>query len=146
MGNHLVVTSSRRPRRSFELWVLVWVLLASALAGFLRLQAALYSWDVLIQVGLQPGPLYPALSGAVWGLISFTGAVGLVFRQRWAPIFTRFGAAGMALGYWIDRLFFTRSSDAQINAPFAAGATIVLVFFAFGVLALEKQKQYFNRL
>ncbi|HEX7395886.1 MAG TPA: hypothetical protein VF313_13240 [Anaerolineaceae bacterium] len=145
MGNHLEVTPSRRPRRSFELWVLVCLLLASGLAGFLRLQAALYSWDVLIQIGLKPGPLYPTLSGAAWGLLSFVAAVGLIFRQRWAPNFTRIGAAGMALAYWIDRLVLTRSSDAQINTPFAAGATALLVFFAFGVLALERQKQYFNR-
>ena len=144
MGNHLKVTSSRRPRRSFELWVLVLVLLASALAGFLRLQAALYSWDVLTQIGMQPGPLVPALSGAAWGLISVAAAVGLFFRQRWAPIFTRFGVAGMALAYWIDRLVLTRSPDAQINAPFAAGATALLVFYAFGVLALDRQKQYFK--
>jgi hypothetical protein len=145
MGNHLEVTPSCRPRRSFELWVLALVLLASALAGFLRLQAALYSWDVLIQIGMKPGPLYPALSGAAWGLVSLAAAVGLIFRLGWAPIFTRFGAAGMALAYWVDRLFLTRSLDAQINAPFAAGATALLVFYAFGVLSLERQKQYFKK-
>jgi len=134
----------RRPGRSFNLWVLALGLLASAMAGFLRLQAALYAWDVLTHLGLQPGPLYAALSGAIWGIVSLAAALGLLLRQRWAPVFTRFGVAGMALFYWADRLLFTRSPDGQINAPFAAVMTAILVFYAFGVLALDRQKRFFN--
>jgi hypothetical protein len=148
MGSNLEVNPhlarAPRPGRSFNLWVLALALFASALAGFLRMQAAFYAWDVLTQLGLQPGPLYAALSGAVWGCVSLAAALGLLFRQRWAPVFTRFGAAGLALFYWIDRLFFTRSPDAQVNTPFAAGMTAVLLFFAFGVLALDRQKKFFK--
>jgi hypothetical protein len=110
----------------------------------LRLQATLYAWDVLTHLGLQPGPLYAALSGAIWGLVSLVAAMGLLLRQRWASVFTRFGAAGLALFYWVDRLLFTHSADGQINAPFAAGVTVVMVFFAFGVLSLDRQKKFFN--
>ena len=147
MGNRLEVgsaPSARRPGRSFELLVLVLVLLASALAGFLRLQAALYSYTVLTQLGLTPGPLYAAISGGIWGLISLASALGLFFRLPWAPLFTRFGVALIALAYWVDRLALTRSTDAQVNAPFAAILTAVLVFYAFGVLSLDKQKKYFK--
>jgi hypothetical protein len=135
---------TRRPGRSFNLWVLALGLLASAFAGFLRLQAAVYAWDVLTHLGLQPGPLYAALSGAIWGIVSLAAALGLLLRLRWAPVFTRFGVAGLALVYWADRLLFTHSADGQINAPFAAAATVVLVFFALGVLSLDKTKKFFS--
>jgi hypothetical protein len=135
---------SRHPGRSFVLWVLILGLLASALDGFLRTQAAIYSWDVLTQLGLTPGPLYAALSGAVWGIVSLAAALGLLRRRRWAPVFTRLGVAGLALWYWIDRLFLTRAPDAAVNTPFAAGATVVLVFYALGVLSLEQQKKFFK--
>lgn len=147
MGNRVEVgpvSASRRPRRSFELLMLVLLLLASALAGFLRLQAALYSFDLLTKLGLTPGPLYAAVSGGLWGLVSLASALGLFLRQRWAPLFTRAGVAVMVLAYWVDRLLLTRSADAQVNAPFAAILTAVLVFYAFGVLSLEKQKKYFK--
>jgi hypothetical protein len=147
MGNHLEVgsaPSARRVGRSFELLMLILVLLASALAGFLRLQAALYSFDVLTKLGLTPGPLYAAVSGGLWGLISLAAALGLFFRLSWAPPFTRIGVALMALAYWVDRLALTRSPDAQTNAPFAAILTGVLLFYAYGVLSLERQKRFFK--
>jgi hypothetical protein len=147
MGNRREVGSAapaRRPGRSFVLIVLVLVLLASALSGFLRLQAAVYSFDVLTKLGLTPGPLYAALSGGLWGLISLVAALGLFLRLPWAPLFTRIGVALLALAYWIDRLALTRSPDAQVNAPFAAILTGVLLFYAFGVLSLEKQKKFFK--
>jgi len=134
----------RRPGRSFNLWVLSIFLLASALAGFLRAQTAIYSWNLLIQLGLQPGPWYAAVSGAIWGCVSLAAAAGLLLRQRWAPVFTRLGVAGLALLYWADRLFLTRAADAQVNAPFAAVVTVVLVVYTLGVLALDQQKRFFK--
>ncbi len=135
---------TRRPGRTFELWVLVALLLGSALSGFLRLQAAVYSYQVLVNLGLQPGPLYAAVSGGVWGIVSLAAAGGLLLRQRWAPNFTRIGVIVLALAFWVDRLAFSRSADAQTNFPFLAGATIFLVAFTFSVLALERQKRFFE--
>ncbi len=133
-----------RPGRTFELWVLVIILLVGALEGFLRLQAAVYAWVVLSGIGISPGPLYLAISGAVWGLALLVAAAGLFFRQRWAPAYTRIAALVLALAYWIDRLAFTRSTDAQANWPFMAGVTVFFLAFVFSVLSLDRQKLYFE--
>ncbi len=133
-----------RPGRTFELWVLVLVLLVGALEGFLRLQAAVYTWGVLAVIGITPGPLYLATSGAIWGLALLVAAAGLFFRQRWAPIYSRISAVVLALAYWVDRLAFTHAADAQANWPFMAGVTVFFLAFVFSVLSLDRQKRFFE--
>ncbi len=136
--------SPQRPGRTFELWVLVIILLVGAFNGFLRLQAAVYTWSVLATIGITPGPLYLALSGAIWGLALLVAAVGLFFRQRWAPLFTHVTVIVLALAYWLDRLVFTRSADAQVNWPFMAVVTVFTLAFVFSVLSLDRQKRFFE--
>lgn len=133
-----------RPGRTIELWVLVLILLVGALDGFLRLQAAVYAWKVLTDIGIDPGPLYLAVTGGVWGLVLLAAAVGLFFRQRWAPRFTRVTVVVLALAYWIDRLAFSHSADTQVNWPFTLAATLILLAFVFSVLALDRQKMFFE--
>ncbi len=133
-----------RPGRTIELWALVLILLVGALDGFLRLQAAVYSWKVLTDIGIDPSPLYLAVTGGVWGLALLAAAVGLFFRQRWAPGFTRVTVVALAAAYWIDRLAFTRSADTQVNWPFTLATTVVLLAFVFSVLALDRQKMFFE--
>ncbi len=133
-----------RPGRTFELWVLVIILLVGALDGFLRLQAAVYTWSVLAGIGITPGPLYLAISGAIWGLALLVAAAGLFFRRPWAPRYTRITVIVLALAYWADRLAFTRSADAQANWPFMTGVTVLALAFVFSVLSLDRQKRFFE--
>ncbi len=133
-----------KPGRTFELWVLVLILLVGSLEGFLRLQAAIYTWSVLAGIGITPGPLYLAISGAIWGLALLVSAAGLFFRQRWAAWYTRIAAVALALAYWIDRLAFTRSAVAQANWPFMAGVTVFFLAFVFSVLSLDRQRRFFE--
>ncbi len=147
MGRDLEMRSDlspQRPGRTIELWVLVLMLLVGAVDGFLRLQAAVYAWSVLAGIGITPGPLYLAISGALWGLALLAAAGGLFFRQRWAPRYTRITAVVLALAYWIDRLAFTHAADAQVNWPFMAGVTIFILAFVFSVLSLDRQKRFFE--
>ncbi len=133
-----------RAGRTFELWMLVIILLVGALEGFLRLQAAVYSWSALSGIGISTGPLYLAISGVVWGFAMLVAAFGLFFRQRWAAAYTRIAAVVLALAYWIDRLAFTRSADAQANWPFMVGLTAFFLAFVFSVLSLDRQKRFFE--
>lgn len=146
MGNKLEmkpVSEGSRPGRTFELWVLLLLLFGSALSGFLRLQAALYSYQVLVQSGMQPGPIYAAITGAAWGIVSLAAGGGLLLRQRWAPDFTRIGVIAQAVAFWIDRLAFNRAPDTQTNLPFLAGVTVFTLVFTFAVLSLDRQKRFF---
>lgn len=133
-----------KPGRTFELWVLALLFLLSAGFGFQRLGVTIYAWGTLEKLGMQPGPVYTALTGALWGLASLAAGGGLLLRRRWAPRFAREASLALAALYWVDRLALTRSPDAQASLGFAAIVTAFLLAFTFSVLALERQKRFFE--
>lgn len=133
-----------RPGRSFELWLLALCLLGFSLAGWLRLQFAVVAWDFLIQTGLNPGPLYQAVVGAVWGAGGLICGAGLLLRRRWAPAVTRAVVVLLAAWFWADYLLLTRDPAAKGNWPFLLVLTVIGIAFTFAVLALNRQKQFFE--
>ncbi len=133
-----------RPGRTFELWVLALGLLGMSLSGWLRVQAALSAWNFLIQAGINPGPLYQAVMGAAWGLGGLVCAPGLLLRGKWAPGVTRFTVLLLAAWYWLDFAFFTQAPDARDNWPYMLVLTAIGVGFTFAVLALNRQKRFFQ--
>ena len=130
--------------RTFELWLLALGLLLASLTGWLRLQFVINAWDFLIQTGIQPGPPYQAIVGAVWGLAGLICAAGLLLRRRWAPAATRFSVLGLAAWYWLDALALNRSPDTLDNWPYLLAVTLVCVGFTLVVLTLNRQKRFFG--
>lgn len=130
-------------RRSLELKALIAGLLVFSGLGWLRLQQAFAAWDFLLELGLWPGPLYMAAGGALWGLCGLAGGLALWLRRRWAPRLALAAALLITASYWIDRLVFARSAAAQVNLPFAAGATLIGLGFVILTLTLPRQRRYF---
>jgi len=122
-----------RPKRSLSLGALTLVMLVFSLFGWLRLQQAVSNWGFLIQLGIQPGPLYLAAGGALWGLLGLTAAVSLWYRLSGAVVFTETTAVVFAASYWLDRLAFSRSAVGQSNLFFALGLTAFGLIYTFGV-------------
>lgn len=137
-------TPINRPGRSFELKVLIVGLLVVSLASWLRLRLAVLNWEFLPELGAAASPLYLALSAGVWGLLSLACAVGLYFRQAWAPNLTRLTCVLLTAWYWVERLSLTQSDLSAQNWPFALGFTLAILVFTFGTLALKAQKAFFN--
>ena len=133
-----------RPGRTFELWLLALGLLGVSLVGWLRLQLVISDWGFLQQAGFQPGPVYQAILGAVWGIDGLVCAAGLLLRKRWAPVATRAVAVLLAAWYWADLLALTRAPDAADNWPAMLVLTVLCLGFTFAVLALDRQKRYFE--
>jgi hypothetical protein len=134
-----------RRGRSFELKALILALAALSLLGWLRLQQALFLWDILNEYGIQPPPIYFAISGAVWGSAALAAAVSLFLRLRWAGWYTLGMALGIALWYWIDRLFLSQPPATQADLPFAVVFTLLCLAFTAGVLALHRQRYLFGK-
>lgn len=132
------------PERTLELWLLTFSLLVVSLLGWLRLKLVIDAWQFLQQAGVQPGPPYQALLGAVWGLGGLICAGGLLARRRWAPLVIRLTVLFLVGWYWLDTLVFTRAPDALTNWPYQLVLTLTWVGFTFGVLALDRQKRYFG--
>jgi hypothetical protein len=133
-----------RPGRSIELWLLALGLLAISITGWLRLQFVIGAWEFLRQTGVEPGPPYQAILGGMWGAGGLICAAGLLLRQRWAPPVTRLTVLVLVAWYWIDYLALTRAPDAADNWPYMLVLSLLCTLFTFGVLALERQKRYFE--
>ncbi len=128
-------------RRTFSVRLLAYGLLFFGVMGWLRVGQTIPLWAVLQALGVWPGPLYLAVSGALWGTFSTVAAVGLWLGLRWSRKFTIFTGLFIAVTYWIDRLFLARSSAARAPLPFALILTIVLLVYAFTVLRSDPRFQ-----
>lgn len=104
--------------------------LALALLGGLRLwqSLALKSW--LAEIGVAPGPLYLAWTGAAQMLVSLLALALYFSRWRRAGLAIRLLAAVWVLAFWIDRIWIAVSPAARVNDVFVA------VFLAFWLLIL----------
>lgn len=126
---------SRADRLPVRIRLLVFAFAVLALIGVFRLWQALAFWTVLEEVGLRPGPLYLALSGVLVGALGAATAWWLVLRRPGAPALARLTALLAALGYWGERLLFTRNDGGYANLPFAIAVTVIGLGYTFAALA-----------
>jgi len=132
-------SSSTPYRGRWRRLILAVLLLYLCALGWGRLQQSLVTWDLLVQFGARPGPLYLALSGAAWGVLGLAGAALLLVRRAWAPRLLLALALVIALSYWADLLLLTRSAEALVSWPFALLLTLLgLLFTAWATGALRK--------
>ncbi|MEA4908096.1 MAG: hypothetical protein GYA17_15435 [Chloroflexi bacterium] len=136
--------STSVPRRSIELKLLALGLLVPGIFGWLRCQQAIGQWDWLARLAVRPGPLYLALSGAVWGALGVGAALWLWWGGRGAAWGVRAAAGLLALSYWVDRVAFYRSSSAQVSLPFSMGFTVVSLLAVLLVTGLPRQQRFFH--
>lgn len=118
---------------------LVLFFLYLAILGWSRMQQALQDWDLLVKYGATPGPLYPALSGALWGVMGLAAAALLYVRLNWARRAVFALAAVFAATYWLDFLFLSRGAEEMVNWPFALALTLLgLAYCAWTVKIYRK--------
>jgi len=136
------LNKTRQPGRSFLLIVLVFGFLLFSLTGWWRLYLSILDWQLLISLGLFPGPLYLAIYGMITGLFGAVAALSLWLGRLWAPRVARIGGLAAAAWYWLDRLLFTQSASSWTNWPFSAGMTVTYLLFVFLVLAAHRQRKF----
>lgn len=124
---------SRSPR---PLWLKLMALgfFTLSILGWLRLFESLARWDMLIAIGVQPGPLYTAISGFLTGSLALAASIGLWFHARWAPIYTRAFTILWLTWFWIDRAFISSSPNALANWPFLLGGSVIVLAGVFVLL------------
>jgi hypothetical protein len=128
-----VEPKKKRRRRPFLQWILILGFLLAGVYGWLRFQQSLILWDTLILIEVWPGPVYLAISGAVWAMITTAIGFGMLLRQFWAWHAARYAVVFLAAWFWVDRLALTQSEAARTNLPFMALLTVLVVVFTFGV-------------
>ncbi len=105
--------------------LLALVFLYLSVLGWSRMQQALQDWDLLVKYGATPGPLYPAISGALWGVMGLAATALLTIRPAWARRAVFVLAAAFAATYWVDFLFFSRGAEEMVNWPFALALSLL---------------------
>ncbi len=124
---HSPISGIRRLRDVYT-YRLAWLLLVLfSAAGWLRMIDSLADWQWLNLAGVQPGPLYLVISGALWGLVGLAAALWMLFRRPWGRMAGLSAAVVIALTYWLDRLLFDRAPGSQSNIGFALLMTVQLL-------------------
>lgn len=127
----------QRQERTFDLKVLVFLLVVASILGWLRLQQALVYWHTLAGLEVSVPPLYLSISGGIFGFSMLAAAVWLCFGLPGYRLLTGSVVALFTTWYWLDRLFLTINPAAQVNLVFAIVLTAFLVVFAAAVLAVH---------
>lgn len=109
-------------------------LLVIASLGWLRLWRSIVDWYWLDYAGISPGPLYLAITGALWGILGLLGYVALKLRRKWS----RTAAFGVGLliviTYWIDRLLVSGVEITAENSGFMVLVSVIGLVYALIVL------------
>jgi hypothetical protein len=113
--------------------------------GWLRVQQSLSGWQFIQSLEAPPGPLYLALSGALWGLAGLAGAILLWLGWRWSPRLTRAMALFFAISYWADRLGFDRNPSSRVNWPFTLIFNLFLLAAAWCTFYLPAVKSWLKK-
>lgn len=129
-----------KKKRPFLLKLIILSLAIIAAMGWLRVYQSIYQWETLLRFGVQPGPWYSLISGAVIGVVSTIAALSTWLRFAWSQKYVQISIVILAAGWWLDYLIFSRSSIAFYNLPFRILATSIYLGFVFGYFYLTKNK------
>jgi type III secretory pathway component EscS len=129
-----------KKKRPFLLKLIILSLAIIAVMGWLRVYQSIYQWETLLRVGVQPGPWYSLISGAVIGVVSTIAALSTWLRFAWSQKYVQISIVILVAGWWLDYLIFSRSSIAFYNLPFRMVATSIYLGFVFGYFYLTKKQ------
>lgn len=121
-------------RRPWWLKLIAYGLQILSLTGWLRLGQSIARWDSLAEAGIQPGPLYLAVSGFLIGLGALIAGVAVWRRSRAAPRLALLMLVVWVVWFWVDRLWVATSPTTLSNAPFLLGASIIILAGSFYAL------------
>ncbi|PKO04118.1 MAG: hypothetical protein CVU41_18625 [Chloroflexi bacterium HGW-Chloroflexi-3] len=129
-----------KKKRPFLLKLIILSLLIIAVMGWLRVYQSIYQWETLVRFGVQPGPWYSLISGALIGVLGTFGALSTWLRLSWGQKYVQISIVILAASWWLDYLVFSQSSIAFYNLPFRIVATSIYLGFVFGYFYLTKNK------
>lgn len=92
-----------KAKRPFLLWLICLLFLFEAFTELLKAIQAIRSWNILIAVQYQPGPVYPLFFGALFFLFFLTAGILLWLRVHWAYGFGASAALLFSGWYWFDK-------------------------------------------
>ncbi len=107
----------------------------AAVSGWMRFILSLYNWSLYQTLGVQPGVWYLVINGLLSGLVyTVAGMLTLIPHEKWKRPVSVLLISGLMI-FWIDRIYFAHSLEAQKALPFSlifsAGLTLLAFCFLF---------------
>ena len=125
----------KRQNRTFDLKMLVFLLLLASVSGWLRMQQSLVYAGRLAQLEISVPPLYLAISGAVFGIAMMAAGVWLWLGLPGYRLMVGSVVGLFCAWFWIDRLLLTRNPAVHANNTFILAVTAFFLIFTVAVLA-----------
>lgn len=108
----------------FRVTLLLLAVLSLTAWNVVRVWTAITWRAVLTEFAPQPGPVYIAISGAVWVVVGLSTLWALWRAKAWAPRLLVGASAAYTLWYWTDRLVLQNGRD---NWPFTLTVNLLLL-------------------
>lgn len=89
-------------------------------------------------------PVYLAVSGLFWALISFALALYLWLGRKMAPRLTIFFVMGYTIYYWLEYNFLVDHRGLSSNWPFLVIVNFALALWILWVLSRPMTRDYFG--
>ncbi len=141
MSESIPETAPRR--RPLPVTELAGLVLIFAALNLIRLYQTVQNWRFLT-AWLPFSPLYPALTGLVWGVAGLVLVWGLWRCKPWSSLWTLIYFLGYTLYYWADRFIMPGNPERNLNAPFAALVNLFILVWIAWVLRSRKARAYFG--
>ena len=132
-----------KTKRPFNVTLVAFVVLIFSVWNGIKLSGVILFWPSLIEYRSSPGPLYNALTSAIWlvaGITLFWGLWSGWRRGRQAAIVV---IAGYTLWYWLDRLVLQQGY--QANWLFTLVSTAILLLVVLSVLLSRGASRFFRK-
>lgn len=131
--------SSPRP---ISATLLLWMALLLLAYGATRLVGVLQWQSVLAEFKSVLSPLYLAVSGGAWIVLSSALLWGIIQRRRWARFALLASAVLWYVQYWIEQLQFEVERN---NVNFALTVTTTALAIVMTTAFLPSAKNYFQK-
>lgn len=108
----------------------------------LRVYSAILWWSTLAEFASPPSPVYIAISGGIWLIVSMLLLWGLWQAKAWIRYALLGAGAALALWYWSDRFLFQSPGG---NWPFTLAATVLLMVILFVCVFVPGTKDFLSK-
>ena len=78
-----------------------------SILGWLRMAETIKAYDYLIQLGLNPHPLYFVISGGLIGMLFLIAFITLINRSIWSTRFIQFCSIFTGIIFLVENVFFS---------------------------------------
>lgn len=129
-------------RRPFGVTILLWLVLSLTAWSVLRLYSAIQWWSLISEFASTPGPLYIALSGGFWLIVSVLLLWGMWQAKAWIRSALLGAGAALAAWYWGDRLLLQKPG---MNWLFALMLTVFLLTILLICVFVPGTKTFFSK-